>query len=259
MTERLDPYRVLGVPRDADATTIRNAFRKLAFRHHPDRNPDSREAEERFKAIAAAYEILTHPGLLERWRRGAEATRQRAGFPGGPFQYPFRGPARTRARSRPGEDVDLRIELASNEILEDREITLRYNVRRACERCGGRGGAGSMVPCPTCLGWGRVRPPPGRSFRRGAFAMDCPDCRGTAYVFLTPCTACGGDGLVTVEGEAVVRVPAGVRSGKVIRVPGAGHTGPRGGVRGRLRVRVDVASACPEPPSPTEPSPRRKP
>jgi molecular chaperone DnaJ len=242
MTERLDPYRVLGVPRDADAATIRNAFRKLAFRHHPDRNPDSREAEERFKAIAAAYEILTHPGLLERWRRGAEAARQRAGFPGGPFQYPFRGPARTRARSRPGEDVDLRIELASGEILEDREITLRYAVRRPCKGCGGRGGVGGMVSCPTCLGWGRLRPPPGKFFGRNGFSKDCPDCSGTAYVFVTPCTACGGDGLVTVEAEAVVRVPAGVRSGKIIKVPGAGHAGPRGGVRGRLRVKIEVAS-----------------
>jgi molecular chaperone DnaJ len=242
MTERLDPYRVLGVPRDADSNTIRNAFRRLAFRHHPDRNPDSREAEERFKMIAAAYEILTDPGLRERWRRRAEAARQRAGFPGVPFHPPFRGPGRSPARSRPGHDVDLRIELAPGEILEDREITVRYPVRRPCRRCAGRGGVGGMVPCPTCLGWGRVRPPPGKSFGRDGFARDCPACSGTAYVFLTPCTGCGGDGLVTVEGEAVVRVPAGVRSGRIIRVPGAGHAGPRGGVRGRLRVEVKVAS-----------------
>lgn len=242
MTERLDPYRVLGVPKDADSTTIRNAFRKLAFRHHPDRNPDSREAEERFKAIAAAYEILTHPGLLERWKRGAEAARQGAGFPGGPFQYPFRGPARTRARSRPGEDVELRIELASSEILKDREITVRYTVRRPCEQCGGRGGAGGMIPCPTCLGWGRLRPPPGKFFGRNGFSRDCPDCSGTAYVLVTPCTACGGDGLAAVEEEGAVRVPAVGSRGNTITVPGAGHAGPRGGVRGRLRVKIEVAS-----------------
>jgi molecular chaperone DnaJ len=242
MTERLDPYRVLGVSRDADTTTIRNAFRKLAFRHHPDRNPDSREAEERFKVIVAAYEILTDPALLERWRRGAEAARQRAGFPGVPFHHPFRGPGRPPARSRPGDDVNLRIELAPSEILADQKITVHYSVRRPCERCGGRGGVGGMVSCPTCLGWGRLRPPPGKFFGRHGFSKDCPDCSGTAYVFLTPCTACGGDGLVTVEGKAVVRVPAGVRSGRIIRVPGAGHAGPRGGVPGRLRVEVEVAS-----------------
>ena len=242
MTERLDPYRVLGVSRDADTTTIRNAFRKLAFRHHPDRNPDSREAEERFKVIVAAYEILTDPGLLERWRVKVEAARRRAGFPGVPFHHPFRDPRGPRARSRPGDDVDLRVELAPGEIMVDREITVRYTVRRPCKRCGGRGGVGGIVSCPTCLGWGRVRPPPGKFFGRDGLSMDCPDCSGTAYVFLTPCAACGGDGLAPVEEEAAVRVPAGVRTGRIITVRGSGHAGPRGGVRGRLRVEVEVAS-----------------
>jgi len=249
MTERLDPYRVLGVPRDADATAVRNAFRRLAFRYHPDRNPESKEAEERFKEIAAAYEILTDPGLRERWRRSAEAARQRAGFPGVPFHHPFRGPGGLPARSRPGDDVHLRIELAPGEILADQDITVRFAVRRPCERCGGRGGAGGMVACPACLGWGRVRPPPGERFGRDGFSMDCPDCSGTAYVFLAPCAACGGDGLVVVEEEAAVRVPAGVRSGRIITVGGSGHAGPRGGVPGRLRVEVEVASGGPRAPA----------
>lgn len=240
MTERFDPYRVLGVSRTADSTTIRNAFRKLALQYHPDRNPDSEDAEECFKTIVAAYEILTDPGLRDRWNRRTEHAARGAGFPHAPFRTPASGSRRTRRRSRPGHDVALRIELTAEEAREGQEVTVSYTVRRPCDQCAGRGGAGQMRTCPTCLGWGKVRPPPGKSFGRDGFDMDCPDCHGTAYVFVTPCSACGGDGLVTVERETRVQVPAGVESGETITRRGAGHAGPRGGAPGRLRVTVVV-------------------
>ncbi len=245
MTRKFNPYRVLGVSRDADATAIRAAFRRLALRHHPDRNPGSRESEERFKTIVAAYEILTDPGLRKRWNRRTGAPRRRAGFPDVGFHDSFHRPGGFDVPSRPGHDVNLRIELAPEETRAEGEITVRYTVRRPCPRCAGRGGAGRMMHCPACLGLGRVRPPPGKFYGRDGFAADCPDCSGTAYVFVTPCAACGGDGLVPVEREAVVRVPAGVESGKTITVRGAGHAGPRGGVPGRLRVEIVVDDGDP--------------
>lgn len=240
MTEPFDPYRVLGVARSADATTIRNAFRRLALRHHPDRNPDSEEAEERFKIIVAAYEVLTDSRLRERWNRRAEHAARQAGFPHVPFRDPPQGAHGHRPRSRPGHDIHLRIDLAAEETREEQQVPVRYTVRRPCQRCGGKGGVGRMAHCPTCLGWGQVRPPPGKFFGRNGFATDCPTCSGTSYVFVTPCSQCGGDGLITVEQEALVRVPAGVESGRTLTLRGAGHAGPRGGAPGRLRVTVMI-------------------
>ncbi|MGM0669478.1 MAG: J domain-containing protein, partial [Gemmatimonadota bacterium] len=112
MTRKFNPYRVLGVSRDADVTSIRAAFRRLALRHHPDRNPGSRESEERFKTIVAAYEILTDPGLRKRWNRRTGAPRRRAGFPDVGFHDSFHRPGGFDVPSRPGHDVNLRIELA---------------------------------------------------------------------------------------------------------------------------------------------------
>ena len=103
-----------------------------------------------------------------------------------------------------------------------------------------------MVNCPTCLGWGKVRPPPGKFYGRDGLETDCPECRGTAYVFLSPCPACGGDGLVDAEQRAVVRVPPGSESGHTLTRRGAGHAGPRGGAPGRLRVRIVVREEDPE-------------
>jgi molecular chaperone DnaJ len=95
-----------------------------------------------------------------------------------------------------------------------------------------------MTHCATCLGWGKLRPPPGKFFGRDGFTTDCLECSGTGYVFVTPCPACGGDGLTDVEQEAAVSVLEDVESGKTIVIRGAGHTGPRGGARGRLRVKI---------------------
>ena len=104
-----------------------------------------------------------------------------------------------------------------------------------------------MMHCPTCLGWGKVRPPPGRLFDHNRYAVDCPDCKGTAYVYVTPCSACGGDGLVEVERKILVPVPAGVENGQILTLPGAGHAGPRGGAPGRLRVEMVVSSVTRSP------------
>ena len=95
-----------------------------------------------------------------------------------------------------------------------------------------------MAHCSTCLGWGKLRPPPGKSFGRDGFTTDCPGCSGTGYVFVTPCSACKGDGLTEVEQETAVPMGEGVERGKTIVIRGAGHAGPRGGARGRLRVKV---------------------
>jgi len=240
MTDPSDPYRVLGVARDADPATIHSAFRRLALRHHPDRNPGSDEAEERFKAIVAAYEILSDPLLRERWNRRERTRPGPGGFPDVPSHGPFRPPGEHRVRSRPGHDVPLRIKLTPEEIRTGKAVTVRYKARTACPHCRGRGGVGPMAGCRTCLGWGKVRPPPGKFYGRDGYATDCPDCSGTGYVYLTPCPACGGDGLVEVDRQVVVRVPPGIESGKTITVVGGGHAGPRGGVAGRLRVEVVV-------------------
>lgn len=238
MTDQPDPYRVLGVERGADPATIHRAFRRLALRHHPDRNSGSEDAEEQFKAIVAAYEILSDPLLRARWNRRSRTGPGPSGFPHVPSPGPFRPPGEHEVRSRPGQDVPLRVELTSDEIQNRQAVTVRYTAQTACPRCRGRGGVGVLTTCPTCLGWGKVRPPPGKFYGRDGYATDCPDCSGTGYVHLTPCGDCGGDGLVDVERKVVVRVPAGIESGTTITVPGGGHAGPRGGVAGRLRVEV---------------------
>jgi len=99
-----------------------------------------------------------------------------------------------------------------------------------------------MAHCPTCLGWGKLRPPRGRFFGRNGFTTDCPACSGTGYVFLSPCSACKGDGLKEVEQKTTVPVPEDVESGTTLVVRGAGHAGPRGGVRGRLTVKIVLGS-----------------
>ena len=238
MTQNLDPYRVLGVSPNAGATAIRDAFRRLAFQHHPDRNPDSDDAEERFKTIVAAYEILTNPRLREGWNQRTRAGGRRAGFPDLSSHPPFRTPGRPYTPSRPGQDVTLQVEMTAGEPGEGRELTVHYTALRPCAQCRGRGGVGRMAHCTTCLGWGKLRPPPGSSSSRNGHTTDCAACCGTGYRFVSPCSACQGNGLTEMEQETTVPVPEDMESGKTLVVRGAGHSGPRGGVRGRLRVKI---------------------
>ena len=242
-----DYYEILGVPRDADSDAIKAAYRKLALKHHPDRNPGDKEAEEKFKAGAEAYSVLSDADKRARYDRfGVEGVRGagQAGFDpnsfvdfadilGDFFGFGGGGGGR-RGRQRPGEDLKADLELQFEESVfgVEKSIPLRrYERCDACRGTGGKDGSG-VAACGTCRGRGRVQ------FRQGFFAMErpCPDCGGAGEVVKDPCTACRGDGRTVRERTLKIGVPAGVDDGARLRLTGEGNHGRAGGPPGDLYV-----------------------
>ncbi len=254
-----DFYAVLGVAKGASAEEIKKAYRKLALQHHPDRNPGNPEAEERFKDVGEAYEVLSDPSKRAEYDRLREAMAAGAGpggFPGGfrvenvgfddefdvddlirsVFGGRFGGFRRTGAPPRQrGRDVEAHVTLTFEEAVQGTERTLRLDIPTVCSTCGGAGGTNPR-PCPTCGGSGAV------AANQGLFAMQqqCPTCHGRGSVTTEPCASCGGSGVRTERSDLTVKIPAGVADGGRIRVRGRGEAGPGGGTAGDLYVRVSV-------------------
>lgn len=246
-------YEVLGIQREASADEIRKAYRQLARKHHPDQNPGDAKAEERFKEVTEAYQVLADDDKRARYDRFGHAG-VNGGGGGGPqqgdifshFQDIFseffggmgggrqqrRGPAR-------GHDVRIQQRITLREAMEGvkREVTLRTPV--ACEACAGSGAkAGTKrKACGTCNGQGQV------SISRGfvMFSQTCPECSGQGSVVKTPCETCHGNGHVEKPRKVVVTFPAGIDAGQRLRVPGQGMPSDGGGQPGDLYVDVDVA------------------
>lgn len=252
-----DYYETLGVSRDASASDIKSAFRKSAMKYHPDRNPDNPEAEQKFKTLGEAYEILSDDQKRAAYDRyghqafqnGAGGFGQGAGqgFNSGAFSDifedifgDFMGGARGGGRRGPGRGADLKYSLEIN--LEDAylgkktQITVPGSV--ACEPCDGSGAkpGTSPVTCQTCRGVGRVR------VQQGFFTLErtCPNCQGEGKMIADPCSSCNGQGRVTKERTLSVDIPAGIESGTRIRLSGEGEAGPRGGPEGDLYIFVSV-------------------
>jgi len=256
-----DYYAVLGVAKDASDADIKKAYRKLARENHPDANPDDPEAERRFKEVGEAYAVL---GDVTKRKEYDELRRLgAAGFGGGPGGtgdmggvdlgdllgqifgnsaggggFPGGAAAGRSRRARRGPDLQADVHLTFEDALAGVRTTLRVTGDGACDTCGGSGAAPGTSPtrCATCGGRGQVAIDQGPF----SFAQPCQQCGGRGQVITSPCQTCTGTGRVVKPRELTVRIPAGVRDGAVIRVPGRGGSGVSGGPAGDVLVTVHV-------------------
>src|SRR6266542_5707900 len=244
---------VLGVERTADESELKSAFRKLAMKWHPDRNPGDKGCEVRFKEINEAYEILKDPDKRAAYNRFGHAAFEHAG-PGaaGGFGdvasafadifddlFGMGGGRRGRAGGRErGADLRYNMEITLEEAYSGKSAQVRIPASVTCEACSGSGAKAGTRPkaCPTCGGQGRSR------HAQGFFTLErtCPACQGRGQVIDNPCPSCSGSGRVTRERALSVSIPAGVEDGTRIRLAGEGEAGVRGGPAGDLYVQIVV-------------------
>jgi len=243
-----DLYEILGVSREASAEDIKKAYRRLARELHPDVN-GSHDAEERFKEISGAYEILSDPGRRQRYDAfGSEGA---PGFPFGDVQDIFdmffgtgggaRRPQR-RSRTQRGEDAFVALELTFAEAAFGVHRDVEIERASTCERCSGDGAEPGTTPqtCHTCGGSGQIQEVRRSIFGQLVTAGLCRTCEGTGREIVTPCTVCGGQGRVLDRASVSVDVPAGVADGLELRVQAGGHVGRSGGPAGDLYLSLHV-------------------
>jgi molecular chaperone DnaJ len=247
-----DYYELLGVQRDASEAEIKKAYRRLAMKYHPDRNPDDKTAEEKFKEAKEAYDVLSdarkraaydqfgHAGVDAAAGAGAYS-----GFRGANFADIFDdvfgdifGARSGRAASYRGSDLRYDLDLSLEDAVRGSTVKIRVPTLVACGVCGGSGARKGMSPqiCPTCDGHGQVR------LQQGFFSIQqtCPRCRGQGKIITDPCPTCHGRGRVQENKTLSVKIPAGVDTGDRIRLSGEGEAGEQGGPPGDLYVQIRV-------------------
>ena len=247
----IDFYELLGVSRDADGATIKSAYRKLAMKHHPDRNPGCGESEGKFKAVSAAYEVLKDPQKRAAYDRYGHAAFQQGGPGGGQpgadfgdigdiFETIFGGAFGGGGRARPRRGADLRYDMQIDleEAFHGKSTEIEIEVSQNCETCHGSGATpGTRArTCNLCHGQGQVRA------KQGFFVVErpCPNCHGSGEVITSPCRDCRGEGRIDVPQALAVEIPPGVDTGTRIRLSGKGEAGPRGAPPGDLYIFVHV-------------------
>jgi molecular chaperone DnaJ len=257
-----DYYEILSVARDADAESIKKAYRKLALQYHPDRNNGDKAAEEKFKEATEAYEILRNSEKRSAYDRFGHAGVKRsaggAGYEGFDFADAleifmrdfggfnvgdiFGGARRGAGGVRKGADMRVNLPLTLQEVATGARKTIKLKVLDTCGTCSGSGAAGGASPvrCATCGGSGEVRRVQ-RSFLGQLVSVSpCPTCGGEGQRIEQPCTSCDGRGVERAERTIEVEVPPGVSSGDYLTVRGSGNAAARGGVRGDVLVVIDV-------------------
>jgi len=248
MAEPRDLYELLGVPRNATQDEIRKAYRSLARRHHPDVS-DSPEAEERFKQIQGAYEILSDPAKRQRY--DAFGTSGSAGSPFGDiteifemfFGAPFAGrPGPRRTRTQHGEALGVSLVLTFQEAVFGVSRDVKVESLEGCSRCSGSGSEPGTAPsrCSVCGGSGQVQDYSRSIFGTVMTAHPCATCEGTGEQVVSKCTNCAGEGRIARTKTVTVEVPAGVSDGLELRISGAGNAGRAGGGPGDLYVSLRV-------------------
>ncbi len=259
-----DYYETLGVAKGASADDLKKAYRKLAIKFHPDKNPGDKSAEDKFKQISEAYEILSDPKkksmydqfgheAFTRGPRGGAGTAGAGGFhdpfdvfsqvfgktaSGGIFDELFGASAKKQSVSKDGADIRYDLEIDFEDAVYGADKKVKINKMDACPRCGGNGcePGSARGKCPRCNGSGQI------SFTQGFFSMrqPCPVCKGTGQQNKTPCVRCSGEGRMKVERELQIHIPPGVETGSRLRVAKEGECGANGGAPGDLYVIVHV-------------------
>ena len=248
-----DLYELLGVDRDADADAIKKAYRQLARRLHPDVNPDP-EAQEQFKAVTHAYEVLADPQKRAAYDRGGDLFGGGFGGQGAGFSFTdimdafFGGAAQQgrgpRPRVRRGQDALIRMEVDLAEAAFGTQRELKVDTAVLCTTCQGEGTAPGThpVPCTTCHGQGEVAQVQRSLLGEIRTLRACPACRGFGSLIPDPCRECSGDGRVRSRRTITVKIPAGVDDGTRVQLSGQGEVGPGGGPAGDLYVELAVAA-----------------
>ncbi|HEU4450089.1 MAG TPA: molecular chaperone DnaJ [Gaiellaceae bacterium] len=257
-----DLYEILGVPKTASAEEIKKAYRKLARRYHPDRNPGDTAAEERFKEVQGAYDVLSDPEKRKQYDELGARMFQRGGgdgaggftwsgdaadlgdlgdLLGGIFGRMGGGAARSRSRAQRGADVGVSVNLSFEDSLEGLTTKIPVELEAPCPTCGGTGAEPGTTPviCPECRGRGVTSEDEGFF----AFSRPCPRCGGNGTVIEKPCRTCTGTGRTRRTKRYTVKIPPGVKDGTQIRLKGKGEAGLGGGPAGDLIVTTRVASS----------------
>jgi len=259
-----DYYEVLGIAREASADEVKRAYRKLAMKYHPDRNPDDEEAEEKFKEAAEAYEVLGDEEKRKRYDQFGHAGVEGMGHAGSGFGSmedifaafgdifgggggggrgssifdAFFGGGGRRGGPAPGASLRLNLQVPFRDAVFGTSRTLDINRHEICGTCKGSGAKAGSSPsaCPTCQGAGAVRQ------GQGFFVVQstCPRCHGAGQVITDPCTECSGGGMKPEQVKLKVKIPAGVEHGSQLRIAGEGEPSRDGGPRGDLYVYIHV-------------------
>jgi molecular chaperone DnaJ len=255
-----DYFEVLEVQRTAADDEIKSAYRRLAMRWHPDRNNGSKEAEEKFKELTEAYDVLRDPQKRAVYERYGEAGLRGGGMPGGFHHFDLSealnvfmrdfgfggvefGGARQGGSVRTGADVKVTLQLTLEEVAKGIDKLVTIKLLDACDRCSGQGaepGSRAQV-CQSCGGAGEVRRAQRSFFGQFITVAPCPTCKGEGSVIASPCKKCRGDGRVRVDRDVTVHVPPGVATGQYMTLRGVGNAGSRGGPRGDIHVVFEVA------------------
>ncbi len=266
LADKRDYYEVLGIQKGASEDEIKKAYRSLAKKYHPDLNPDNKEAEEKFKEVNEAYEVLSDPSKKERYDQfghaGVDPSYQGGGFNGGfsgggftggfgmedIFDSIFGGGVFGGGRSsnpnaaRRGQDIQQNITISFMEACNGVNTDITVEKLEKCEECGGNGCAKGTQPdtCPECHGTGQVRVQQRTPFGVISSAKTCSRCNGRGKVINNPCSKCGGYGRTRVNKKLNVSIPAGINDGQTIRLSGQGSNGVNGGPSGDVLLTVSV-------------------
>lgn len=253
-----DFYEVLGVPKDATEDQIKSAYKKMAIKYHPDKNPGDKKAEDAFKEAAEAYDVLRDSDKRAQYDRFGHQAFENGQGGGGGFQGGYEdifsrfgdifgddlfggmfggGGRRSRGGPQKGEDLQIKVRLSLREINDG--VTKKIKVKRMdhCHACDGVGGKGKKT-CPTCGGQGQVRQVAQSLFGQMINVVTCPKCHGNGSSFEVSCPSCTGSGLERKEATLSVTIPAGVAEGNYLTLRGEGNKGPRKGPGGDLIVLI---------------------
>jgi molecular chaperone DnaJ len=264
-----DYYDILGVSRNADADEIKKAYRKLAIKFHPDKNPGDKAAEDKFKEAAEAYEVLSSPEKKQRYDQfghaGNAAGAGGGGYGGGsmnmedifsqfgdifgggggsPFESFFGGGStRGGRRVQKGSNLRIKVRLTLEEISNGVEKTIKVQKQVACKTCNGSGAKdkGSFSTCSTCGGQGSVRRVQNTILGQMQTTSTCPSCHGEGQTITSKCTSCHGEGVERGEETISIQIPAGVTEGMQLSMGGKGNAAPRGGINGDLLILIEEA------------------